>query len=69
MYTDPLGGGMGLSALDHHWAASLLAAAARDLCAGRLVSVLEGGYDVQSDTNALPRAVEAHVRGLAGVPY
>jgi acetoin utilization deacetylase AcuC-like enzyme len=69
MYTDPLGGAMGLSAVDHHWAASLITAAAQELCGGRVVSVLEGGYDVLPESLALPRAVEAHVRGLAGVPY
>ncbi len=67
MSTDPLGGMLGLTKEDHHWAAALLNAAAVKLCGGRIVSILEGGYDVDDDTMGLPIAVEAHVRALAGL--
>lgn len=45
---------------DYVWATAELAALAARLCEGRLVSVLEGGYDVE----ALARSVAAHVRAL-----
>jgi acetoin utilization deacetylase AcuC-like enzyme len=35
---------------------------AREICGGRVLAVLEGGYDLAS----LPRLVAAHLRGLAG---
>lgn len=35
---------------------------ARDVCEGRLLAVLEGGYDLRS----LPRLVETCLEGLAG---
>ncbi len=38
------------------------AALADELCAGRLVSVLEGGYDL----GALADSVAAHLEALAG---
>jgi acetoin utilization deacetylase AcuC-like enzyme len=37
---------------------------AAQCCAGRIVSVLEGGYSLP----ALSRSVVAHVRRLAGLP-
>jgi hypothetical protein len=37
-------------------------------CRGRVVSVLEGGYDVDKDTNGLAQAVQAHVRELMRTP-
>jgi acetoin utilization deacetylase AcuC-like enzyme len=36
-------------------------------CNGRLVSVLEGGYDLEPDTNGLAQAVQAHVQELMRV--
>lgn len=36
---------------------------ATEVCGGRVLAVLEGGYDLQS----LPRLVEAHLKGLTGV--
>jgi acetoin utilization deacetylase AcuC-like enzyme len=35
---------------------------AAEVCGGRVLALLEGGYDLQS----LPRLVEAHLEGLAG---
>lgn len=56
---DPLGGMRVSEAGFEEWSASL-AAVAGELAGGRLVSVLEGGYDVA----ALPALAAAHVKGL-----
>jgi acetoin utilization deacetylase AcuC-like enzyme len=56
---DPLGG-LGLVEEDFAWATREIAAVAAAACGGRLVSVLEGGYDLQ----ALGRSAAAHVRAL-----
>ena len=39
----------------------LVLGAARELCSGRLVSILEGGYELDS----LARCVAAHVKALS----
>lgn len=61
---DPLGG-MNVTTEGFAWMSQTLVDAAREHCGGRLVSVLEGGYDLE----ALSRGVAAHVRTLmaAGV--
>jgi len=67
---DPLGGAMGLLEEDFVWAtrAVLLAASAPGAaCGGRVISCLEGGYDVTS-TNALANCVAAHVHALRTKP-
>lgn len=51
-----------LTTQDFHWASLALADLARDVCDHRLVSVLEGGYDLP----ALAASVAAHLRGLMG---
>lgn len=51
------------SVADFVWATEALMAVAEECCEGRLVSVLEGGYDVV----ALSASVAAHVRKLMGV--
>ena len=56
---DPLAG-LRLQEDDYAWATEELAAIARHACAGRLVSALEGGYDLQ----ALADSSAAHVRAL-----
>lgn len=56
---DPLAG-LNLVEEDYAWATQQLMEVARSTCGGRLVSVLEGGYDHQ----ALARSVAAHVRTL-----
>lgn len=56
---DPLGG-LNLSEDDFAWATAEIAAVARDACAGRLVSLLEGGYDLE----ALAASAAAHVKAL-----
>jgi acetoin utilization deacetylase AcuC-like enzyme len=49
-----------LTDADFGWATSLICEAAGRLCAGRVVSTLEGGYDL----DALGRSAAAHVRAL-----
>jgi len=45
---------------DYAWATSEISRVADDCCDGRLVSTLEGGYDL----GALGRSAAAHVRAL-----
>lgn len=59
---DPLGG-LSLEPADYHALSRELRERADALCAGRLVSVMEGGYDPP----ATARAVVQHLRALAGV--
>jgi acetoin utilization deacetylase AcuC-like enzyme len=56
---DPLGG-LGLVEADYEWATRELAIMARRHCRGRMVSMLEGGYNL----TALAQSVAAHVRTL-----
>ncbi len=58
---DPLAN-MRLVADDFHWVTVELAGIARDVCDQRIVSTLEGGYDLA----ALAQSAAAHVRGLMG---
>ena len=51
-----------LEAEDYAWATRAIAEVARRRCAGRIVSSLEGGYDLQ----ALGQSALAHVRALGG---
>lgn len=48
---------------DYAWATEQIQKLADEICQGRVVSMLEGGYNL----NALGRAAERHVRGLAGL--
>ena len=50
---------------DYHWITQGILAIARQHCEGRVVSVLEGGYDLI----ALGRCAEAHMRALLGLAY
>ncbi len=56
-------GQLGLVEQDYAWITEQLKALARRHAQGRIVSVLEGGYNL----SALARSVEAHLRVLAGV--
>ena len=56
---DPLGG-LRLTEDDFAWATRQIAGVARDRAGGRLISVLEGGYDLE----ALGLSAAAHVRAL-----
>ena len=59
---DPIGGaGQSLEAEDFAWATSAIATVARARAKGRVVSSLEGGYDLE----ALSQSSLAHVRALA----
>ena len=58
---DPLGG-LDLTTGDFAWVTAELCAAAADVCDGRVVSALEGGYDLA----ALTDATAAHVAALSG---
>lgn len=73
MASDPLGGQLGLVVEDYAWATHQIvrAAAESPTCRGRVVSVLEGGYDIARETSGLAQAVQAHVRELmrAGEKY
>ncbi len=56
---DPLAN-LALETEDYHWVTSEIAKVAAETAAGRLVSTLEGGYDL----NALASSTAAHVRAL-----
>jgi len=58
---DPLAN-MRLVSDDFHWATGEMCAIARDVCKHRVVSALEGGYDLA----ALAQSAAAHVRALMG---
>lgn len=60
-HLDPLGG-LGFTDLDFHWVTQGLMAAAAATAAGRVVSVLEGGYSL----DGLATGTQAHVRALMG---
>ena len=52
-----------LTDADYRWVAEQIVAVASGSAAGRIVSSLEGGYEV----NSLARCVEAHIRVLMGM--
>ncbi len=54
-------GSLGLTEADYEWVTRHLLQIADQYCAGRIVSVLEGGYDL----SALGRSVAAHIRVLS----
>jgi acetoin utilization deacetylase AcuC-like enzyme len=56
-------GQMGLVEQDYAWITERLCEVARRHARGRIVSCLEGGYNL----SALSRSVEAHLRVLAGL--
>jgi acetoin utilization deacetylase AcuC-like enzyme len=60
-YRDPLGN-LNLREADFAWATQRLMAVAQIRCGGRVVSLLEGGYDLEG----LNRCVAAHVGALMG---
>ena len=55
---------LGWTDADYGWITARIAALADELCDGRIVSVLEGGYALP----ALARSVELHVRTLIDMP-
>ena len=56
---DPLGG-LRLTEADFAWVSAEIISVAKDKCDGRVVSLLEGGYDL----TALGRCVATHLRAL-----
>ena len=66
MASDTLGGALGLCPEDYAWATRAIVdtAHACKSCSGRVVSALEGGYDVSSASDGLAQAVRVHVREL-----
>lgn len=59
---DPMGE-LNLEYDDFHWITNLLMDQAKSHASGRLVSVLEGGYDL----NALARSAHRHIEALQGL--
>lgn len=57
---DPLGD-IHLKEADFTWVTDLIVAAARQHCGGRIISTLEGGYNLE----ALAKSVAAHLQALA----
>ena len=60
---DPLAG-MQVTETGFHRFGAVLADLAEEVCDGRFVSILEGGYDIPS----LPRLVDVYLRGAVGRP-
>ena len=60
---DPLGG-FRLELQSFRWLGERLGALAQEVCQGRLLSVLEGGYDLDH----LPELVATYLEGAAGKP-
>jgi acetoin utilization deacetylase AcuC-like enzyme len=56
-------GQLGMTEADYRWITEQLMDIAQRHSRGRIVSCLEGGYNL----SALGRSVEAHVRALAGL--
>jgi acetoin utilization deacetylase AcuC-like enzyme len=56
---DPIGG-LALTVADYQWITDLIASFAHQYAGGRIVSTLEGGYDL----TALTTSVQAHVEAL-----
>ncbi|KUF98939.1 hypothetical protein AM588_10011229 [Phytophthora nicotianae] len=50
---------------DYAWATLEVLKLAAEVCDGRVVSVLEGGYDVRRETNSLAKSVAAHVAAIS----
>ncbi len=58
-------GYIGLIEEDYEWITAQLVAVANSCCSGRIVSALEGGYQIQGGpVSAFGRSVAAHVRAL-----
>ena len=60
---DPLGQ-LNWQTQDYYWLTRRIVELAEDLCHGRIVSMLEGGYHLK----ALADSAEQHVRALMGLP-
>eukprot|EP00915_Cephaloidophora_sp_WS-2016_P003732 GHVH01005015.1.p1 GENE.GHVH01005015.1~~GHVH01005015.1.p1 ORF type:complete len:1497 (+),score=311.85 GHVH01005015.1:188-4492(+) len=67
---DPVSQGMlELDCDDYAWITRLMIGFANDNCAGRIISVLEGGYDTETlGLSYFSRAVQKHVELMSSVP-
>jgi acetoin utilization deacetylase AcuC-like enzyme len=63
--SDPLGGELQLGLEDFQWSTARLCEAVAE--EGKVVSLLEGGYDTDPHTTGLAKCVDAHVRALRGI--
>ena len=68
-HSDPIGGELQLSAADYVWCTERLVEAMDRVARagggrGRVVSLLEGGYDTKPQTLGLAKCVDSHVRAL-----
>lgn len=50
---------------DYAWSTAEVLKLAEECCGGRVVSVLEGGYDVRKETNSLAKSVAAHIVAIS----
>jgi len=67
---DPLGGELNLSKQDYEWATQQLTAAMERVNGvghGKVISLLEGGYDTNPESLGLANCVNAHVKSLRKV--
>ena len=65
--TDPLGSDLGLSPEDYFWITRQVVHLSAECCSGRVISVMEGGYDTVSARGrscGLATAVQRHVEAL-----
>ena len=56
--------GMKLNPFDYHALTTHLMHVAGRHCQGKLVSVLEGGYDISPKTNSLAECITAHLQAI-----
>lgn len=50
------------------WATERILEVADQCCNGRVVSVLEGGYDIRKETNSLAKSISAHISAIVAGP-
>eukprot|EP00879_Flechtneria_rotunda_P013392 GHRR01013982.1.p1 GENE.GHRR01013982.1~~GHRR01013982.1.p1 ORF type:complete len:768 (+),score=320.97 GHRR01013982.1:988-3291(+) len=61
---------IGVTEADYEWLTDQIVQVANTCCGGRVVSVLEGGYNINGGlVSAFARSVAAHVRGLSEPHY
>lgn len=64
-HADPIGGELNLELEDYRWSAKTLVHSMNRISGtGRVVSLLEGGYDTESETMGLAKCANAYVLGL-----
>lgn len=58
----------GYDEADYCWATHEIQKIADKHCSGRIVSVLEGGYDIRRETNSLAKSIAAHIDAIVTGP-